>query len=260
MDSDAPPVCVRFRGCSVSVSQIRRRRESHGGEDETGWRVWPASAVLLRWLSDDGALAAALSLPSPRAFSSLRLLDLSAGAGLVACACAAAGARVAASEVASALPLLRGNASAAGAAVAIEQLYWGEEPPPALLAAGAADLVLACDIVFCALRDGRSRELSWTLRRLLAAHACTAIAFCWEERRIAEEDAFVRALALPLAGAGPEAPALSVEEVEGDEALVLPKVDRLLGAGGYGEEGLDGLFYTPPPVRIALLRLPKSGA
>ena len=242
-------VCVSFLGHSVSVQQSHR---TGGCEDTTGWRCWPASAVALRVLASPalasllrspraGAGAAAAAAAAP--FSALSLLDLSAGAGLVAAAASAAGARVTATETESALPLLAANAPRA----ATLSLYWGAELS-AVAPHAPFDAVVACDLVFIALRDGRARELDRTLRRLTSF---APVLLVWEERRIADEDAFVRALALP---GGDGAPPLRCDEVD-DPALVrLPKEERLVGLGGHDEGELEGLFYTPPPVRVVVLR------
>jgi hypothetical protein len=242
-------VRVSFLGHSVSVQQSHRT----GGEDNTGWRCWPASAVALRVLASP---ALALLLRGPRAaaggarappaqpFSSLSLLDLSAGAGLVAAAASAAGARVTATETESALPLLAANAPRA----ATLSLYWGAELS-AVAPHAPFDAVVACDLVFIALRDGRARELDRTLRRL--ATELAPVLLVYEERRIADEDAFVRALALP---GGAAAPPLRCDEVEDPELVRLPKDERLVGLGGHDEGELEGLFYMPPPVRVVVLR------
>ena len=127
-------------------------------------------------------------------------------------------------------------------------LYWGAELS-ALSAHAPFDAVVACDLVFIALRDGRARELDRTLRRL--ATELAPVLLVYEERRIADEDAFVRALALP---GGDGAPPLRCDEVEDPELVRLPKDERLVGLGGHDEGELEGLFYMPPPVRVVVLR------
>ena len=241
-------VRVSFLGHSVSVAQSHR---SGGSEDTTGWRCWPASAVALRLLASPsllsllGSARAGAAGAAPPPFSALSLLDLSAGAGLVSAAASAAGASVTATETASALGLLAANAPA----VVALPLYWGAEPCAALRARAPFDAVIACDLVFIALRDGRARELAWTLRRLAAQYA--PVLCVWEERRIADEDAFVRALALP---GDDGAPPLRCDEVDDCALLRLPKDERLVGLGTHDEGELEALFYTPPPVRAVVLR------
>ena len=249
-DDEGREVRATFRGRAVSCKQVFR---SGGNEDTTGWCVWPASAVALRLLARASPALPAPAATDDAAFAKLRLLELSAGAGLVALAAAAAGARVVACETAAQLPLLRANAAAGAGDLRTAQMYWGEEPDESILSAGPFDLILACDLIFIALRDGCQRELAWTLRRLAA---CAPVALIWEERRIADEDAFVRALALPAANdnGGEYAAALTLEEIVDEHIVSLAKEDRLLGCGGQDEGELTALFYTPPPIRVVILR------
>ena len=257
MHEEAAGVEARLRGRRVRVATVHRPRTA--SDDNTGWCVWPASAVLLRFLADGRALARVLNcstIVDDAAFARLRVLELSAGAGLVAAAAAAAGALVVATETDSQLPQLRANAEPYGAKC--ERLYWGDAEAEAKALAALDDrsgnkdslLVLACDLVFIALRDGREAELSSTLRRLSAK---SQVVLVWEERRIADEDAFVQALGQPAADG---APALLVAELaDGPFASVLdlPKEERIVGGGGSGEGELGALFYSPPPVRMVLL-------
>ena len=261
MSVDAPDAVIAvFRGHTVRISTIYRPRTA-SSEDNTGWCVWPASAVLLRLLADGRALARVLGCSAPvddANFARLRVLELSAGAGLVAAAAAAAGARVIATETETQLPQLRANAEPHGAIC--ERLLWGDAGAEAkALAAlggsgggggGGLPLVLACDLVFIALRDGREAALDSTLRRLASS---AKVLLIYEERRIADENAFVAGLGRP---ASDGAAALCVEELsDGPFAacLDLPKDERIIGGGGAGEGELGALFYSPPPVRMVLL-------
>lgn len=218
-----------FRGRELSLLQTPRER-SAGGPDNTGWCLWEASNVLLRWVAQERNLRHALGWApdaAPPAWPSLRLLDMSAGAGLAALSVASAGARaVAASDIPEQLPQLRDNvrrsgfrvlgegaaaeaeasaSSAAGPTTAVEVMahYWGADIAalqPASCrrrsgegsgggaadvdeggdkAAGAEvvpgawfDVALISDIVFIAIRDGRTAELERTIRELAQRVGC----------------------------------------------------------------------------------------
>lgn len=194
-------VKTSFRGKEVALLQTPRDK-GEDGQDNTGWAVWEASNILLRWVASDANVAHALSsapgdanaidpAPAHHTWSSLSVLDLSAGAGLVALAAAAGGARaVAASDIPAQLPQLRDNIRRSGYAVvsptststsiqggiAVIPYYWGEDvaalKPSALSSEDEAgdvwyDLVLVSDIIFIAIRDGRTKELEKTLRDIV---------------------------------------------------------------------------------------------
>jgi len=238
----------------------------------------------------------------------LSWLDLSAGAGLLAAGLTALGARrVLAADTASALPLLRENVAAAAAAAGapepppLAQFYWGDPlerlRPPWAAAAGAAaggagaaggaagasppaaawfDVALASDLPFIALGGTglppRAGELADSLAALAASGAARVVVLAYEERLVAEEGAFVAALAAR--------PGVAVEEVTGAPAR-LDKEHRLRrararGGGGGGADGgapppaddADGgddggvgdVFWEPPPVRLFLItRAAASG-
>ena len=191
---------VRFpyMGREVVLLQTPRDRGADG-EDNTGWCVWEAANVALRYLArPDGRDHLGLPPTVGRGSASdcgggggggggsgvpplagLRLTDLSCGAGLVALAAAAAGATVVATDVPTQLPQLRHNVEGASLSdrVACVPLYWGT-PLDALAAAWAPssdsgedwfDLCIASDIAFIALRDGREAALRDTLVAV-AAH------------------------------------------------------------------------------------------
>jgi predicted nicotinamide N-methyase len=258
----------------VSVLQTPRERDS-AGIDNTGWCVWEASNLLLRYIADDDKLRRLLGATDGvplQSFDRLRLLDLSAGAGLVSLACAAAGADVTATDVPAQLPQLRYNVAQAaarsgvGGRVAVAPLLWGDlEGLAALTSATHApfDLVLASDILFIALRDKRTAELAATLRQLLlAANACPCVAFIFEERLPDEEEAFMRALA---ATDVEEDQRLDVQELAlpplayEDSLQAAADAARTSGPGGHPDTNLwtPRLFWEPPPVRLFALRRRK---
>lgn len=201
-----------FREQQLSLLQTPRERSSSA--DNTGWCLWEASNILLRWIADERNILYALGRAEnepPPTFGSLRFLDMSCGAGLVALSVASAGARsVAASDILEQLPQLKDNVRRSGfrilrdentsseslsreqcatSANPIEIIahYWGADisalkpaslDPPVPFAEAAItpaaavvpgawyDVVLISDIVFIAIRDGRTAELERTIREL----------------------------------------------------------------------------------------------
>ena len=304
---------TRFLGASASVSQeplAARAAQAAAGVDTTGRVVGACCNVLLRWLERRGSLARLLGGggdgggggsgkdggggdggDARALLRALHVVDLSAGAGLVALALASAGAAlVTAPDTPAQLPLLRSNLAPAAANARVLELLWGEDVAPLVAARGASDtgalaaasvaasgcasafppppprLCVCSDILYIALRDGLSRQLSWTLRALAAS---MPLLFAFEERLIAEETAFMLALSEPLeaapepegagAGAGAAAPlwrgaarALHVEELPSCE-LRLDKSEALEREDG-GEACSTDLFWESPPVRAFILR------
>jgi hypothetical protein len=360
-----------FRGHEVTVLQVPREKTEDS--DNTGWAVWECSNICLRYLASDENAAKVLGLthqgrdkaPPPPRFDALRVMDLSAGAGLLTIAFAKAGAETSATDIPAQLPQLVDNVRRAGLTVVgtdagsrssaatcdvaaptepvaavsravskpvvVAPLFWGEslealqtllrqaaskpataggaeasgdggQPPLLPFQVGYdCDIVVASDIAFIAVRDGRTVELKQTLTELLHRRVCRAILFGYEERLFREEEAMMRDLGLgyeppvPAAAAadagatvdgtgdaadlstaaasGPEsasaaavshaeavAPAslLVVEELKGS-AVDLEFEDSLAkqGAGGHADTDLFNpyLFWTPPPVRLFILRL-----
>ena len=148
------------------------------------------------------APAAAASGSSPAAPSPLqgiRLLDVSAGVGLVSIGAASAGAIVTATDIPSQIPLLQSNVDAAtdliaststGGSIRVASLLWGTDAA-SLRGPGepAWDIGLLSDVLFIALRDGLQAELTATLTNLVLH--CNAVMFGFEERLIADETEFM---------------------------------------------------------------------
>jgi predicted nicotinamide N-methyase len=258
---------LTFRGLPVSLQQVPRDRAADG-DDNTGWCVWEASNILLRYLSRDAVVRdllrqggttgsgqaggatgdgqQAADATADVAFHQLRLLDLSAGAGLVAAAVATAGATVVASDVPAQLPQLQANLARLHLQhrSRVCPYYWGDDvaalAPVQDGGSGAGgqggaggfaadvwyDLVVASDIVFIAIRDKRTAQLQATLRAL--AGRCACLLFVFEERLPDEEQAFMQQLGLGAADMQP----LRVVEVLGDDVTVSYE-DSLKGAGAY---------------------------
>jgi predicted nicotinamide N-methyase len=133
---DFPKVCVKlFDDSFVSIAQEHRVRGPVGTahHDNTGWQVWECSNVMLRYL-----LNTDLMKQSPMNLSSLigiNVLDLSAGAGLLACSLAAGSScHVIASDTSPQLPQLLRNVQRNKiiiqenkGSVLVRPFYWGSE-------------------------------------------------------------------------------------------------------------------------------------
>ena len=220
--------------------------------------------MLLRLLSDDGEISDVLGEARP--FTSLRLLDLSAGCGVVGLACAAAGAAcVVLTDMPSRVPTLLVAAKAAGAAnVAVRSLAWGCVASLVTVAAVSAsegavqsnqqpafDLCLASDLLYIAQqrRGGLAECLADTLADVLRTGVAAAVLFVYEERESEREAAFMLSLAaIGLCVVTRPAAALREEEC-------------LAARGGCAANGharthiwTPRLFWEPPPLRLFVLR------
>lgn len=185
----------QFRGKKTTITQIPREKEA--GDDNTGWCLWEASNVLMRFLADDQNLRELFH--DDVEWPSLRILDFSAGAGLVTLASAAAGATVVSCDIPSQLPQLELNVRDAAVTARVIPFLWGQ-PTDALAAAVSAasdaprllppyDLVLASDIVFIAIRDGLTGPLAASLVDL-AGRQARYVLFVFEEVRSGVWDIF----------------------------------------------------------------------
>ncbi len=202
------PFSAPFCGALLTVRQRPIATSSAGSHCPTGCLIWPASLALLRLLE---------ALP-PRALEGASCIDLSPGTGLTTLALAqlcGAGGRVLALELPQALPLLAANlAAGAGAAAAAAccaaPYHWGQPegalPLGALAGAPPLALALACDVLYCAVRDGLAAELAGALAAL-AAGARHGVLVVWQPRRAAEEGALLAAAAAARPGLVCSAPA-----------------------------------------------------
>ncbi len=205
-------------------------------KDGTGWTIWNSCYVALRFLEDqlvrpalqdsgdetieehddEHADDSAAKHPqqqqqSPRPpyaevqwWEGKRVLDLSAGLGLVGLACAKLGARVVLTDIGDKqLATLRGNVVLNGFgpdSVAVESLAWGDLPALQRIVNtfGPFDLVLACDLVYIGVRDRITHLLLATLKALAEGDARTGakptILLSFEERTPTEERALLEAL------------------------------------------------------------------
>lgn len=207
-------VSFTFRGVSVSVTQERRVRSGLIGskasieditdEDNTGWQCWECSNVLLRYggRADvlEGHLRGIIDKPD---LPNLKVLDMSAGAGLIALACGALGAQVVASEIESQIPHLQRNIHRAGLEdkISTQKYYWGDDARrliPSFVSESFSipqpyyNVAFVSDIIYIALRDGLARPLAITLAGL--TQISDVVYFAFEERLIREETEFMEAL------------------------------------------------------------------
>ena len=249
-------ISVPFADTTLTVQENRKAPCPAAGECPTGCLVWPASLSCLSLLAslDPTALH---TLAGSASF-----LDLSAGVGLTSLAlahlCGPSG-RVLSLDTPTALPLLSSNLRCSGR-VAVHAYAWGEALPLHALGAGSPplSLALACDLLYCAVRDGRAAELARTLAALARAARLGALVV-WQPRR-GEEELALLAEAARLCGAAPCAPlrlrAQGQHRGVGhpDGAIFLPPSlfpEALEGGEGEGESEGAG---DQPSVLCALLR------
>ena len=131
-----PTVFFQFdeNSAAVYIAQEHRARGPVGTahHDNTGWQVWECSNVMLRFLLKKDLLKNESSLILDE---KSRILDLSAGAGLISIALAASlGCRVVASDTTPQLPQLLRNVKRnkevikkSGGSVLVRSCYWGDK-------------------------------------------------------------------------------------------------------------------------------------
>ncbi|KAJ6846214.1 protein N-lysine methyltransferase METTL21A [Iris pallida] len=152
----------------------------------TGAVMWDSGLVLAKFL-EHSADAAALSLPGKRA------VELGAGCGLVGCVAALLGAHVVLTDLPDRLRLLRKNVhSNLGGQVRgsarVEELTWGDDVDPDLVAPSHPDLVLGSDVVYS---EAAVPDLLCTMKALSREH--TTIFLSGELRNEAVLEYFLEA-------------------------------------------------------------------
>jgi hypothetical protein len=175
-----------YRGHEVTVLQVPREKTEDS--DNTGWAVWECSNICLRYLVSDENAAKVLGLthrgrdeaPPPPRFEALRVMDLSAGAGLLTIAFAKAGAETSATDIPAQLPQLVDNVRRAGLTVVgadgggsassapTRDVLAPAEPVPAVPCTGTKPVVVA------PLFWGESLEALQTLLRQAASKPAAA--------------------------------------------------------------------------------------
>lgn len=241
-------ITVPFLGCTLEVRQRpiapAAQAAPHGEAAAappcpTGCLLWPASRAVLALLE---------ALPPPLLHAPCTFIDLSPGVGLTSLALArlsGPGGRVLALELPSALPLLAANLQAEPRCSAVAHA-WGQGLRLGAQLAGAPPvaLALACDVLYCAVRDGLAAQLAQELAELALA-ARLGVLIAWQPRRGSEELALLRAAAASRPGLQCSAPAR------------LPSAGALLHAG-MGHP--SGAIFLPPSLFPEALADEEGGA
>mmetsp|Transcript_12884 Transcript_12884/g.25005 ORF Transcript_12884/g.25005 Transcript_12884/m.25005 type:complete len:589 (+) Transcript_12884:217-1983(+) len=189
-------------GEQAAAKPINRGEEIEG---TTGWTIWNASYVLLRWLEAD------LNGKMPEGYLSVsgsqgaawwkgkRVLDLSAGLGLLGIACAKMGANVVLTDVGSKqVKTMQENVALNGFGteqVVCAPLAWGDEEAynEIVTRYGPFDVVLASDLVYIAIRDKLFEPFAATIRQIVQEPA-TQLILGFEERQARAEREFFNEL------------------------------------------------------------------
>jgi hypothetical protein len=236
---------------------------------DTGWKTWNAALVCIEYLKCHPGLKDAV------------MLDLSSGNGLLALAAEQFGVkRCVASEIPSCVPLIEKNVSSNESVVIPCTYSWGQgisglitaittptsigDTPDKNQGRKEFDLVVMSDLVYIAFRDSIEPLFLNTILAL-APTSRTEVVFCYEERLLEREAAFLAALEehftlseralspamqaalrkADLSDPESDSESNSVGEGEGEEE------------GGRGVMGMGmgmGIFYQQPPVRLIILR------
>ena len=260
---------VQWEVCGRTLRMQQQQLGGGAAADGTGWRMWNSALVLAKYIE-----ANALQLLQPRlrghrgggaGGAVVRVLDMSAGPGLLGLACAVCGAEhglqvdVVLTEMPSpSLTQLESNAAAAneqlgallGAAyrpVQVVPFTWGEQPTGAVADCFALgfDVVLVSDCLFIAVRDDIYLLLRDAMTTTCTSGARTGdegslMLFAYEERLTEEEHAFLA----DVDGVFPS------DEVPEDELDLECTLDE-------GE--LGGLFAEVAPVRILRMHKVERG-
>ncbi len=195
---------------------VCRARETNELVGTTGATVWNSSYAILRFLEskfqtelDTGGNqgscdSSKMQLPSlfeqmgssPEWWQGKRVLDLSAGLGLVGLALAQLGASVVLTDIGTdQIDVLRRNASLNGlneSQVHCQLLAWGDMPALQALIQnyGPFDVVFAVDLVYITVRENNAPALLQTLSTLVQS-TTQAVVVCFEERKPDAEGQFL---------------------------------------------------------------------
>jgi predicted nicotinamide N-methyase len=207
---------------------IRSHPEPGSLAQTTGWVTYNASMVCLRYFEDHPSLV-----------KNKRCGDLSSGNGLIAIALSLLGAsHVMATEVTLCLALTQVNVDINALTYpeysipTVKELFWGSTDSPF---SEEDDLIVACDLLFIAIRDGLLEELASTLKQLVSKK--TSVLFCFEERIPRKENRFMEDIATCLRV----------------HAIPKAEIDLSVCQDDDDESGL-GLFYEPPGIHMFLLQ------
>eukprot|EP00545_Synedropsis_sp_CCMP1620_P007835 CAMPEP_0119011546 /NCGR_PEP_ID=MMETSP1176-20130426/5750_1 /TAXON_ID=265551 /ORGANISM="Synedropsis recta cf, Strain CCMP1620" /LENGTH=227 /DNA_ID=CAMNT_0006964393 /DNA_START=51 /DNA_END=734 /DNA_ORIENTATION=- len=205
-------------------SVIQLHSEPQSLAKTTGWMTWNASVALIDYLQSPHCKNDDIG-------SHNIMADLSTGNGLVALAAAYLGASsVVATEVPSCSALTRVNVECNPTVkdlIQVKDYLWGDDTCPIQ----GCDLVLACDLLFIAIRDSIYEQLHKALVDICKGNK--KLLFAYEERIVNKEQAFMANIAKEL----------KVEAVPDDHIEVT-------------NDG-DDMFYEPPSIRMYFLTMKK---
>ena len=227
---------------------IQLHSEPQSLASTTGWVTWNASLAVIRYLerqndkdNNDDNISNDDNFNNSNnnenttmmiAVKGRRVADLSTGNGLVALAMAYMGAAsVVATEVPACLALTRANMEQNNPKIhptvlssqKVLDYSWGDETCPIQ----DCDLVIGSDLLFIAIRDCIYDQLRKTLIDICATNKM--LLFCYEERILDKEQAFMRDLEHHL----------QVHSVPEEQIDV-------------GSDSTD-MFYEPPSIRMYIL-------
>jgi predicted nicotinamide N-methyase len=203
---------------------IQLHSEPQSLASTTGWVTWNASIAVIRYLERH-------SMDNKNNHSDMvkgcHVADLSTGNGLVALAMAYLGASsVMATEVPACSTLTRVNIATnpmVEHVLNVVDYTWGDKFCPIQ----ACDLVIGSDLLFIAIRDSIYDQLRKTILDICAAN--NKLLFCYEERILDKEQAFMKSLEEDL----------QVCSIPEDQIDV-------------GSDSTD-IFYEPPSIRMYIL-------
>lgn len=168
----------------------------------TGGVVWEAAYVILRYIEKWGC---STSFEKETSVAGKRVIDLSSGTGLVGIGAACLGANVTLSDVGDTLlGQIRANCdrnakeiTRGGGHIRVVDFSWGSSTAKLTRTSDGIstpfDLVLASDVLYCAIRDGIEDKLIHTLNNLISK-ASTVCVFGFKSRLPRKEKRFMKTL------------------------------------------------------------------
>ncbi|GBG28368.1 Protein-lysine N-methyltransferase efm3 [Hondaea fermentalgiana] len=187
----------------MEMDQAKDAVDGAAMEGTTGWTVWNASYVILRFLETELAGKALPGYPALTGgagaawWKGKRVLDLSAGLGVLGIACAKLGANVVLTDIgAKQVATMEANVELNGLSkdqAVCAPLAWGDVQGFADLQThfGPFDLVLASDLVYVGIRDGLLESLGATLQQAVQHDPKTSVLMSFEERQGRREREFL---------------------------------------------------------------------
>ncbi|KAI2512878.1 lysine methyltransferase [Fragilaria crotonensis] len=212
-------------------SIIQLHSEPQSLATTTGWVTWNASMAVIRFLEhhtlEHNNDSHSTNDDNNVVVKGCHVADLSTGNGLVALAMAYLGASsVLATEVPACSTLTRVNIATNPTVehvLRVVDYSWGDHVCPIQ----ECDLVIGSDLLFIAIRDSIYDQLRKTILDICAANK--KLLFCYEERILDKEQAFMKSLENDL----------QVYSIPEDQIDV-------------GSDSID-IFYEPPSIRMYIL-------